>query len=61
MTNKTDIIAANYCISFIDLLGQRDEYKGEGFLPIFKNNEDRERFFEKIKRDLAFNRNINLR
>ena len=52
MTNKTDIIAANYCISFIDLLGQRDEYKGEGFLPIFKNNEDRERFFEKIKRTI---------
>jgi len=52
MDTKTDIIAANYCISFVDLLGQRDEYKGEGFLPIFKNNKDRERFFKKIKKTI---------
>lgn len=52
MTNKTDIIAANYCISFIDLLGQRDEYKGEGFLPNIENEKERERFFKKIKRTI---------
>ena len=49
MENKPDIIAANYCISFVDLLGQRAEYKNEGLLPRFKNSEDRDRFLKKIK------------
>ena len=52
MDNKTDRIAANYCVSFIDLLGQRDEYKDEGFLPNIENEKERERFFKKIKRTI---------
>jgi hypothetical protein len=49
MKEKPEIIAANYCISFIDLLGQKAEYKGEGLLPIFESDEDRKRFLNKIK------------
>lgn len=52
MENKPDIIAANYCISFVDLLGQRAEYKNEGLLPRFENNGDRDRFFKKIERTI---------
>jgi hypothetical protein len=43
---KPDIIAANYCISFVDLLGQRAEYKDDGLLPIFERDEDRNGFFK---------------
>jgi len=49
MEEKPEIIAANYCISFVDLLGQKAEYKGEGLLPIFESDEDRKRFLNKIR------------
>lgn len=52
MKNKPEIIAANYCVSFIDLLGQRAEYKNEGLLPRFKNAKDRECFFQKIEKTI---------
>lgn len=38
----------NYCIAFIDLLGQRDKYKNEGFLPQFTSEEERQAFKEKV-------------
>lgn len=41
--------AYNYCISFIDLLGQRDALKGQGLLPIFKSEEDHKRFISTLK------------
>ena len=50
MDNKPDMIAANYCISFVDLLGQRAEYKSEGLLP--QSESDRDRFLKKIKRTI---------
>lgn len=49
---KDDIKIANYCICFIDLLGQRDEYKGEGLLPPFKTSEEKDQFVEKIKKTI---------
>ena len=47
MEHKPEIIAAHYCISFVDLLGQRAEYKGEGLLP--QSEPDMLRFLEKVR------------
>lgn len=50
MDHKPDIIAAHYCISFVDLLGQRAGYKEEGLLPL--SESDRKHFLEKLKRTI---------
>ncbi len=42
--------AANYCISFIDLLGQRDAVRGQGLLPSIKSEAD-DSAFRSILRD----------
>lgn len=39
----------NYCMAFVDLLGQRDALKGEGLLPVFADSKDEERFRERVK------------
>ena len=52
MKKKPEIIAANYCIGFVDLLGQRDEYKGEGLLPKFNSVEERDLFNQKIRKTI---------
>jgi hypothetical protein len=41
--------AHNYCISFIDLLGQREALRGQGLLPIFKSDDDHKRFINTLK------------
>lgn len=41
--------ARNYCISFIDLLGQRDALQGQGLLPIFKSEQEHQRFNSTLK------------
>lgn len=41
--------AYNYFISFIDLLGQRDALRGQGLLPVFKTEEDHNRFIGTLK------------
>jgi hypothetical protein len=43
----------NYCISFIDLLGQREALKGQGLLPIFKSEEDEKRFRDTVKNSIG--------
>ncbi len=53
MNEKPKIIAANYCISFIDLLGQSEEYKGQGLLPKFNNSAEEEQFYEKIRKTIT--------
>ena len=42
-SEKSDIklLAGNYCVSFIDLLGQRDALRGQGLLPPFESEEER--------------------
>ncbi len=50
---KKEWVAYNYCIGFIDLLGQREEYKDEGFLPQFASDEERKAFLQKIKRTIG--------
>ena len=44
--------ANNYCITFIDLLGQRKAYAKEGFLPRFASEEDKQAFFGTIKQTI---------
>ena len=41
--------AYNYCVSFIDLLGQRDALQDQGLLPIFPSDEDHQRFISTLK------------
>lgn len=43
----------NYCISFIDLLGQRDALRRQGLLPVFKTGEDRQRFIGTLKKSIG--------
>lgn len=40
---------ANYCASFIDLLGQRDAMKDQGLLPQFKSEEEETDFFNRYR------------
>ncbi|HEC98816.1 MAG TPA: hypothetical protein ENN18_00305 [Proteobacteria bacterium] len=53
MKNNDSIHIANYCISFIDLLGQRLKYKDEGILPKFESPKDKAKFIDKIKHTVA--------
>lgn len=48
--NMLQYFAANYCMSFIDLLGQRDALRGQGLLPIIKSETD-DSAFQDILRD----------
>lgn len=45
--------AYNYCISFLDLLGQREALRGEGWLPDFHSDEDRKQFLRKLKNSIG--------
>lgn len=37
-------VAGNYCVCFIDLLGQRDALRGQGLLPLFESEEESKEF-----------------
>ncbi|MCK9376036.1 MAG: hypothetical protein M0P73_07805 [Syntrophobacterales bacterium] len=50
---KKEWVACNYCIGFVDLLGQREEYKNEGLIPNFTSNQERELFNQKIKKTIV--------
>jgi len=43
----------NYCMAFIDLLGQRDAMRGEGLLPLFQSEGDEEKFRERVKESIG--------
>lgn len=51
--DPNELMAHNYCISFIDLLGQRDALRGQGLLPIFKSDDERERFNSTLKESIG--------
>ena len=53
MNNKEPLKIANYCVSFIDLLGQRLEYKDQSTLPKFNSAEEREQFLEKLRNTIG--------
>jgi hypothetical protein len=46
-------VAYNYCIAFIDLLGQREHYRNEGLLPNFTSNQEKEIFIQKLKNTIG--------
>ena len=53
MNNKETINIANYCVSFIDILGQRSEYKNEGLLRKYESTEDKEKFEIKVQNTIG--------
>lgn len=42
--SDSDLLIGNYCVSFIDLLGQRAALQGQGLLPTFKSEDERKKF-----------------
>ncbi|NOY73700.1 MAG: hypothetical protein GXP14_15270 [Gammaproteobacteria bacterium] len=59
MTDDTDNLASNafaaynYCVSFIDLLGQRDALKDEGLLKAFESDTEEKRFINTLKESIG--------
>jgi hypothetical protein len=51
--NDKSPVASNFCVGFVDLLGQRQEFKGEGLLPVHCTPEEKQRFDEKLKRTIG--------
>lgn len=47
------IVAHNYALAFIDLLGQQNELKGCGLLPAFNTSEAKDEFFSVVKNTIA--------
>jgi hypothetical protein len=50
--NKT-LEAYNYCVAFIDLLGQRDALQDQGLLPVFKSKEEEQAFILTLKKSIG--------
>ncbi len=48
-----DIAVYNYCVSFIDLLGQKEAFHGQGLLPRFKSDEERTDFLQAIRKTIG--------
>jgi hypothetical protein len=49
----SDINAFNYCVSFIDLLGQRVSLQDQGLLPIFATEDDKINFNATLKESIG--------
>ena len=47
------LAAYNYCVSFIDVLGQRNALRGEGWLPRLKSEEEHSAFRTKLKETIG--------
>lgn len=39
----SEMLVGNYCVSFIDLLGQRAALHGQGLLPLFRSEDERKK------------------
>lgn len=53
MNGKAPIDAVNYCVSFIDILGQRLQFQNEGLLPNYESSEDKETFNNKVRNTIG--------
>ena len=53
-----DLICANYVVGFVDILGQRAEYEGQGLLPHMPDGKMPEAFAEKLKNTIGVIRDI---
>jgi hypothetical protein len=49
---QENLIASNYCVSFIDLLGQREASRGQGLLPS-PTSEEAKIFRETFRRNIG--------
>ncbi|MFH0909064.1 MAG: hypothetical protein V1929_09905 [bacterium] len=43
----------NYAVGFVDLLGQKDEYRDQNLLPTFKTPEDEQAFIQKVRQTIG--------
>lgn len=50
---NNEMKVANYCICFIDILGQRNALQGEGWLPHFQSEEERSIFKKRLKESIG--------
>lgn len=48
-TPEREWVAHNYCVSFVDLLGQRDSMRGQGLLPPVQSKDQRAKFHEVLR------------
>jgi hypothetical protein len=48
----------NYCVTFIDILGQRSAYANEGLLPRFASEEEKQAFWGKVKQTIGSIRDL---
>lgn len=52
-TSAPEWIAHNYCVAFIDLLGQRDALRGQGLLPPLESEEQRQEFHAVLRNSIG--------
>lgn len=52
-TTPETLNIGNYCVSFIDILGQRAAMRGEGLLPNFASEADEKSFKETLKKTVG--------
>lgn len=50
--SKSGLLASNYCVCFIDLLGQKDAVKGQGLIPRISTPEDAETFNKVVRESI---------
>lgn len=48
-----DLQIYNYCLAFIDLLGQGDALRNQGLIPVFKTDDERKAFEATIKESVG--------
>lgn len=49
----SELLAGNYCVSFIDLLGQRAALQGQGLLPPFETEDERKKLHAVLKESIG--------
>ncbi len=52
-SDSENLVAHNYCVSFIDLLGQRDAARGQGLLPIIISEEEDKAFRQILRKNIG--------
>lgn len=52
-TDEKQLNAGNYCVSFIDLLGQRAALQGQGLLPVTESEEQRQALTQTLMKSVG--------
>jgi hypothetical protein len=53
MSSEEPLIVGHYCVSFIDLLGLKDEFEDQDLLPRFESAEEKAKFINKLRNTLG--------